>query len=57
MASEIRLEGLDEVIERLEGCVDAEKLKAAMGKACAIVERAAKQKAPKGAGRATQELL
>ena len=50
MANEIRLEGLEEVIERLEGSIDVETIAAAMGRACATVERSAKQKAPKGSG-------
>lgn len=50
MATEIRLEGLEEVVERLEGSIDVEKIAAAMGTACATVERSAKQNAPKGSG-------
>lgn len=46
----IQFQGLDEVLDSLEKKVDQQKLEAALGKACAIVERAAKQKAPKGAG-------
>ena len=45
----IKLEGLDEVLEAIEVFDEAE-LKRALGKACAIVERSAKQKAPKGTG-------
>ena len=40
----------DDVIEGLDRLVDEEKMQAALGKACALVERSAKQKAPKGAG-------
>ena len=50
MADDIRIEGLEEVIDGLENLIDAEKLEAAIGKACALVERSAKQKAPKGTG-------
>ena len=51
MASgEIRIEGIDEVIEKLDGLLDMGQLKQAMGRACALVERSAKQKAPKGTG-------
>ena len=50
MASEIRIEGLEEVFEDLEGLIDIQKLENAMGKACALIERSAKQKAPKGTG-------
>lgn len=50
MADDIRIEGIEELLERLDGMVDTQKLNSAMGKACAVVERAAKQKAPKGVG-------
>jgi HK97 gp10 family phage protein len=50
MANEIKIEGLDKVLDRLDSILDQEELMAAMGKACAIVERAAKQKAPKDTG-------
>ena len=50
MANDIRIEGLEEVFESLDKVIDAQELTAAMGKACALVERAAKQKAPKGTG-------
>lgn len=50
MAADIRIEGLEEVLENLEGLIDDDKLTAALGKACALVERSAKQKAPKGTG-------
>jgi HK97 gp10 family phage protein len=50
MAADIRIEGLEEVLENLEGAIDEQKLKSALGKACAVVERSAKQKAPKGTG-------
>lgn len=46
----IKFEGLDEVLESVDSLADVEKLKAAMGRACALVERAAKQKAPKVSG-------
>lgn len=50
MAADIRLEGLEEVIENLDKAIDPQKLKKALGKACVVVERSAKQKAPKGTG-------
>lgn len=50
MADEIKIEGIEELIERFEKIADPEKMKAALGKACALVERAAKEKAPKGIG-------
>lgn len=46
----IELEGLDGLLTRLESITDTSTLEAAMGRACALVERSAKQKAPKGAG-------
>ena len=48
--ADIRIDGIEEVIEKLESVVDADKLAAAIGRACAVVERSAKQKAPKGTG-------
>lgn len=46
----IELEGFDEVLESLNTLFDYEKLDAALGRACAIVEADAKKKAPKGNG-------
>lgn len=46
----IEVQGVDSIVERLDGLVDANKLQKALGKACALVERSAKQKAPKGTG-------
>ena len=46
----IELDGLDKVMDKLDGVASTEKRKAALEKACAIVERSAKQKAPKGNG-------
>lgn len=48
--NDVRLEGLEGVTKRLEKMVDVDNLKRAMGQACALVERSAKQKAPKGTG-------
>ena len=50
MSQNVKLEGLEEVLERFDTLVDAEDLYRALGKACALVERSAKQKAPKGTG-------
>lgn len=50
MAADIRLEGIEEVFESLDSLVDEQKLREALGRACALVERSAKQKAPKGTG-------
>lgn len=50
MADNVEVNGLDNVIRALDGLVDSEILAANMGKACALVERAAKEKAPKNSG-------
>jgi hypothetical protein len=46
----IELDGIDGLLDSLDGVIDEERLNAALGRACALVERAAKQKAPKGNG-------
>lgn len=46
----IELKGLDDVFESLDSLTDGVKYVKAMSKACALVERAAKQGAPKGNG-------
>lgn len=46
----IRLDGIEEVLGSLEEIADAAKYARALKKACATVERSAKQKAPKGIG-------
>lgn len=46
----ITIDGLEGLEERLEGLVDTRNIEAALGRACALVERSAKQKAPKGNG-------
>lgn len=48
MAAEIK--GLDKVLERIEALGDTAGVESAMGKACALVERTAKQTAPKDTG-------
>jgi phage gpG-like protein len=45
-----KVEGLDNVLEALDGLAATDKLTEALGKACALVERSAKQNAPKGNG-------
>ena len=45
-----KIEGLNAVIDSIEGLGDLKGLQAALGKACALVERSAKQKAPKDTG-------
>ena len=46
----IEFEGIDELFEKIEKIVDTQKVEAALGKACALVERSAKKKAPKDTG-------
>ena len=46
----IELDGIEDVFKMLDGAVDEQKLNSALGRACALVERAAKEKAPKGNG-------
>lgn len=50
MAEDIRIEGLDEVLERLENIGSVQQAQKALGKACALVESAAKRNAPKDTG-------
>jgi HK97 gp10 family phage protein len=50
MANEVRIEGIEELIEKLDNMLDDAQIKAALGSACALVERSAKQKAIKGTG-------
>lgn len=46
----IRIEGLDEVLAAIDNVGSVEKYVAALQKACALVERSAKENAPKGVG-------
>lgn len=46
----IELEGLEQILAKLDSLSDPAQLAPAMKKACLIVERSAKQKAPKGNG-------
>ena len=46
----IEIEGISKVLKRLEKLSNTENIKKAMGKACAVVEAAAKQNAPKDTG-------
>lgn len=47
---DIEIRGLEQITKRLEEKINPRNLEKAMGKACAIVERDAIKKAPKGAG-------
>lgn len=44
------IEGLTEVLETLTKIENVEKLESAVGEACALIEKAAKKKAPKKSG-------
>ena len=46
----IVVNGDEELIKKLESMVDSQNIGKALGKACALVERAAKENAPKGTG-------
>lgn len=46
----IEFEGLENVLDGIEKLADVSELKAALGKACALVEASAKKNAPKGTG-------
>lgn len=50
MSSKSKIEGVHEVIEKIDGLADIGALQKSLGRACALVERSAKQKAPKGVG-------
>jgi HK97 gp10 family phage protein len=50
MSKEVDVKGLTELLEELDGIADPVNMEAALQKACALVERAAKEKAPKGTG-------
>lgn len=45
-----RIKGIDNVLKSLENLIDIKELEQTMGKACALVERTAKEKAPKDTG-------
>jgi HK97 gp10 family phage protein len=46
----VQIEGLDGILDTLDGVVDNSAMQQAMGRACAVVEAAAKTKAPKDTG-------
>ena len=50
MSVDIRLKGLNELLVRLDKITSPDKVNQALGQACALVERSAKQKAPKDNG-------
>lgn len=46
----VKFDGFDEIIERFNNLADEAEIEKALGKACALVERSAKEKAPKDNG-------
>lgn len=50
MSKDIQIEGIDEVLEAVESLEDVKSYETALKKACALVARAAIEKAPKGGG-------
>lgn len=50
MNGEIRMEGLEDILSKLEKIDNPQGITKALGKACAVVERRAKQLAPKDSG-------
>lgn len=48
--ADITIEGIDSLIEKLDNMFDSQQMIENMGKACGLVERSAKQKAPKDNG-------
>ena len=52
----IEIEGINKVLKRLEKLSNIENIEKAMGKACAVVEAAAKQNAPKDTGALRQSI-
>ena len=48
--SNIRFDGMNEVLRSIENLAEVGDVREALGKACALVERSAKQKAPKNTG-------
>lgn len=50
MSAEIRIEGLDEILYKLDKISSNANIEEALGTCCAVVEKSAKQKAPKDTG-------
>ena len=46
----IKIEGIERLMKKLNDLEDGDAAKEAVGQACALIERSAKQKAPKGTG-------
>ena len=50
MSAEIKIEGLDEILYKLDKISSNANIEEALGTCCAVVEKSAKQKAPKDTG-------
>ena len=50
MANKVEFQGLDKIVAKIEDMASGEDIFQRLGKACALVERAAKQNAPKDNG-------
>lgn len=50
MSQEVEIIGLEDLDKKLIKMIDPAQMATSLGKACALVERSAKQKAPKGDG-------
>lgn len=50
------ISNMDEILNQIEELADSSKMRSAMGKACALVERSAKQKAPRGTGELSRSI-
>ena len=50
MAEDIKIEGLEALLQGFKDMAQTKELYNAFGNACAVVERAAREKAPKGSG-------
>lgn len=50
MANDVKVEGLDTILEKIENIANGEDIAQRLGIACALVERAAKELAPKDNG-------
>ena len=50
MSAEIKIEGLDEILYKLDKISSNANIEEALGTCCALVEKSAKQKAPKDTG-------
>ena len=50
MAKDVEVQGVDKIVEAMDSLVDPDTIADALGKGCALVERTAKELAPKDNG-------